>query len=251
MDANELREIVEAEVRRAFAAGESTDSPVLAVFDGSLVGLSAAVQQLAALAAERFVLTAVLSPCAEPLISRDLLRSQARVARILTARDRLNVAQLVQESVAVVVPVLSRTTLAKVANGIADTLTADVITHSLLLGKPVVAVRNAADPDGPESPSGAAGTVPDALRRLWSEHVDAARSFGVRFVDASELAAAVKAALGPSSPEAGLGGKTVITEADVVAASAAGELHAAAGAIITPLARDTAAQLGVRLLEGS
>lgn len=74
--------------------------------------------------------------------------------------------------------------------------------------------------------------------------------------DRDEIRALVRAALDrrlAESAERPAGGgsrarRTVITEADVLAARAAGSaLHAPADAVVTPLARETAARFGVRL----
>lgn len=243
-----MRRIVEAEVRRALAAAsDATDTPLLAVFFGARVGLSRATQQVAALASDGFRVTALLSTCAEALISRQLLRTEGGVSRILRACDLVNGPQLVRESVGIVVPVLTATALAKVATGITDTMATQVVMEALRTGKPVVAARNAAEPDQEGMQSGGSRAAAPALRRLWASHFQASESYGVHFVDVSELAAAMKAALGrrPAPPT---GPQAVITEADVVAAAGIGELHVPSGAIVTPLARDTAAELGVRLV---
>jgi hypothetical protein len=59
--------------------------------------------------------------------------------------------------------------------------------------------------------------------------------------------AASRAVVG-SSPAAELRSRRVVTEADVVDATAAGRILVPRGCVVTPLARDTAAERGVELV---
>jgi len=83
---------------------------------------------------------------------------------------------------------------------------------------------------------------------------DARRALGL----GSQHASLVQTTVAPVAPPSGAngavgraGGRAVVTEADVLDAARAGraELRVDAGALVTPLARDTAKDRGVRLVE--
>jgi len=84
---------------------------------------------------------------------------------------------------------------------------------------------------------------------------DARRALGLEPHRSSPSQTTVQPVAAPPSrakaPVGRAGGRAVVTEADVIDAARAGreELRIDAGALVTPLARDTARDQGVRLVE--
>jgi len=117
---------------------------------------------------------------------------------------------------------------------------ARAVIRSLCMGKPVAALRSGVA--GGEAWDRRGWRPSPEMRRQIAEMTGAIRSFGVKLLDASEAAAW---ALGER------GRRQVVTEADVLAAAAAGRtaLRVEPGAIVTPLARDTARERGIVLTD--
>ena len=114
------------------------------------------------------------------------------------------------------------------------------VIRSLCEGKPVAALRSGTA--GGEAWDKRGWQPAPEMRRQIAEMTGTIRSYGVKLLDAGE---AVEWARGQN------GRRPVITEADVKAAAAAGRRTMAIGrgAILTPLARDTAEQYGIVLTD--
>lgn len=159
----------------------------------------------------------------------------------------------------VLVPVVTRTVLSKVALGIQDDPVAAGMAMALLMGKEVIAVRDEYDPGGlPAAKTGlTANKVYNAMLAGYERRLE---EFGVKVIDLSEfrdtLAAKSKAAVLqkpvfqengsgclPPWDEAGgsagiTGASTILTLEDVERLAARGLIEQAGGALLTPSARE-------------
>ena len=259
MNRDQLREIVAEQVRRALRgelpaaeaeAGASRPS-VVAVFCGGHAGLPTALQQTRLVAARARV-TALLSRAAKETIGEQRLKSEAGVHQVVLSEGAVDPRELAHRADVIVVAQLTHNSLAKIALGLSDTPATNVVLHGLLAGKPVVVARDGVDPAlaGCELCAGGADTARELLQ-LYDEYVGRLAAFGCRVVRAEQLSEATLEALTQGRPrrEAPGASRRVITEDDVVRAARRGESIAVAGAIVTALARDSAQQLGVPLLE--
>jgi hypothetical protein len=140
----------------------------------------------------------------------------------------------------------------------------NAIVHALIMGKPVIAAAEGADPKTPGGhweKLGYRGDNP-AMERTARQHLAALSAFGCRLVSAARLAETTTATCSSPTkkpPAAETGGRKieretytppgrVVTAADVRAAGGAGaDLSVAPDTPITPLARETAKRLGVRI----
>jgi len=260
MEREELRRLVSEQVRRALSAeGVSSSAPepppdgptVIAAFCGGRGGLSTALEQVREVA-EKARVVGVLSPAAKEIVGADRLRNEAGAHEVVLPDSGVHPWDLAHRADAVVVAQLTRTTLARLALGLGESLISSMVLHALWDGKPVVVARDGVDPDlaACEESEGS----PDVAReliRLYDEYLTRLAAFGCQVMPAERLSEAVRAALaghapGPHRP---LRSRRVITEDDVHRASRRGESINIAGAVVTPLARDTARDLGVPLVE--
>ena len=156
------------------------------------------------------------------------------------------------ESRAVVCPMLSVNTLSKVSLLTADALVPNLLLHGLFMGKPVVLARDGVD----LSDEGRRGLGIDqatpALRQALDDRLRTVAGYGCRITDVRGLHATVNSVLVSGSARASAGALPagpLVTAADVRRAHrAAGEaLSLSPGSLVTPLARDLAMQLGVRM----
>lgn len=247
--AERVRQALAQPARESIVAAAPAGPRVLAVFTGGELALEAALRQLSELRAAGYRIDSLLSARAEQVIGRE------RVARVLACpllapEPGASMAQFLAPYQAVLVPVLTRSSAARLSVGITDTLATEAIWGTLMLGKPVVAARNAADPAA-DCPAVATRRAAEAVHRLLAGHLERLAEFGVRLVDAGELAAAAREALGGASPAAPAAAlpRTILTGEDVLQAAAKGErcLRLGSGSQVTHVAREAAARLGVRI----
>jgi hypothetical protein len=87
----------------------------------------------------------------------------------------------------VIVPILTMNSAAKLASHLLDTNAIYYIFKSLILGLPVIAVKNAADLNGQGWQQFGLNKLPDALLADNQKHLSKLQSYGIKVIDASEI----------------------------------------------------------------
>lgn len=168
---------------RAASEGIPDSADILAVLTGGDGALDVALEQVRRLAASGYRLAAVVSRGAEQVVGEGFIRDAIGDLPLLTGDDLRAGLTLADSASAVIVPVLSLASAAKIASLQADTLATNVIIHALLKGKKVIAARDSILCCGTT-----AQTLPFPLRRKIEDHLNSLKSYGVILTDASRLA---------------------------------------------------------------
>jgi len=265
MSEEEIRRIV-AEVIGRLAVRLGADGKrgsLIAVFTGATVGFNKAVQQVLGLVLDGYRVSLVLSHAAERLYA-SVLKDQLAGFPHITWLESGKWLSALNETRAVVVPLLSANTLSKMSLLIADSLSSNVILHALFMGKKVIAARNGADPagSGRDAIGFNRGSVP--LQRALLERFRIVEDYGCVLADVVELRSRVNLVLSqadnsPAEREdlpvrsvrstVSCPGR-VVTATDIRHAHSRGvDLMVSPAALVTPLARDLAYRYGVALVE--
>jgi len=264
LDIDRLTQIIEAEVRKALS--ELANPPqqverkkVLVVFTFGCACQNTALKQVEQLIAADYDVTVVLSPIALELMTENVKKIKG-ISAVLTEGVAVDISNMVEAAEVIVVPLLSRTAAAKLALGIADELVLMVVMQGLITGKPVIAAKNAADPQDVNCPFLATENTPPALIQLAKNYLKTLASFGMKLVDVAQLADVVmnkpqttvhKVTVERSeySPISDKSGKPVITQAVIAAlAEDVKALTISNPAIVTPLAYDLAKARGIEIV---
>lgn len=262
MDTDALVAFITAEVLKRLEQAQSADGhpaagakrhKVLAIFTGGAVGLDQALTELGAIQGLNAEIAVVLSPAAEEIVGVDRIK-EALGADIDIIIDRSPyLGNVLREADAVLVPVLTQNTAAKIAHTFTDSLASALILQALLLGKPVIAAANAADP-GYGRPAEAYGAqVAPALRQALKSNLQKVYDYGIQVVDVGCLAAAAAKLLAPAAVRAktpAVPGKKLLDAAAVKDAAMNGlkSLTVQPGTLVTPLAVDIASEYAVELI---
>jgi len=259
MDDDRLRQIVAEQVRRALRSEATAEAPppagegaqtVAAIFCGGRGGLSTALAQVSGIAKLARVV-AVLTPAAKEIIGEERLEREARVHEIILPDSRVSPWELIDRAEVILVAQLTRTTLARIGLGLGDSFASTLVLNALWFGKPVVVAKDGVDPDLAARDGTGAADAPRALVRLYEEYLDRLEAFGCHVIPAARISDTVIATLTGREPtrERPLQSRRVVTEEDVQRAARRGESIDVGRAIVTPLARDAAQELGVSLIE--
>lgn len=225
---------------------------ILVIFTGGTSGLAeglAAVKRLQGLPA---AVSIALSPEAQRIIGEDRIKEYlGREVALYTARDQFPW-EVLQEADLVMVPVLTRNTAAKIACTITDSLASTLIMQGLMLGKPVLAAEDSAHPRNVWPGNCPMGSKCAPLMQALQENLKRVRQFGVQLVQAAalgeealQLLQCVKKQRSGETP----GKKSLISVETIRQAAGSGKIvHVPPGAIVTPLSRDVAQELGVRII---
>jgi hypothetical protein len=279
LDIDRLTQIIEAEVRKALSELEQPSSnpsqqaeqkEVLAVFTFGCTCQKTAITQIEKLIAANYNVTAVLSPIAAELMAEQIENIKG-ISAVFTEGFAADISNMVESAEAIVIPLLSRTAAAKLALGIADESALMVVMQGLITGKPVIAAKNAADPQDANCPFLATEKTPPALIQLAKNYLKTLESFGMKLVADAQLADVVmdkpqktvhkvtakrnealqevNTELSEYSQISDKSGKTLITQSVIAGlAEDVKTLTISNPAIITPLAYDLAKDRGIEIV---
>ena len=250
-------EVLRRLAQRLGAAGDRGE--ILCVFTAATVGFSEALRQIRGLILDGFKLRLVFSPHAEQLLSSTIERELDGLSHV-SMLEPATWLKVLKEARAVAVPMLSLNTLSKLSMLLADNTATNIVLHALLMGKPVVAARNGADPrdKGREELGFHRGNP--SLNKAIFQRLQTAEDYGCILTDVGHIRETLKSVLlneGPpevkypvntSMPLAPAPGipKRFITAAEVLFAWRTGtNLNAGSGSAMTPLARELAGRHGV------
>ncbi|PKU24080.1 hypothetical protein [Telmatospirillum siberiense] len=234
---------------------------LIVVFTGATVGYDGALDQLRSLILRGFHLRLGFSEMADHLYGEPL-REQLAGFPQWSSLPPFTWLRDLREAKGVVVPMLSVNSLSKVAGLIGDNQASNLILHGLFTGKPVVVAKNGVERNRGRVELGFHHGGP-SLWRAVDDRLRLAAEYGCTLTDITQLAAVADGLAGGSDAIVAAAGDVptgrssvsrvvtnkVITQGDVVEAHRAGaDMRCMPQAVITPLARETAARLGVHLV---
>ena len=258
LDITRLIELIEAEVEkvlkekgytvnRSVRADENRRNILVIVTEG-YVGQDEAVKQVEELAQNCKTsleacptVTVLLSQIAIKFFRIEQFSEMQGVSEVFTDDSDFDPMKLVNTSDLIIVPLLSFSTAAKLSLGIADSLSTNIILHSLMQSKPVIAARNSVElldlePTNP-------------FVELSKDYINKITDLGMKLVDVSDIAKSVaNYGSGRQTYEGNGSGKTVVTSSVISnLAEDVRELIIDNSAIVTALAQELANERGIKI----
>ncbi|WP_378954821.1 flavoprotein [Pelosinus sp. sgz500959] len=270
MDHEQLVQLVTAEVMRKLGLEPSTAKEesiipckkALAIFTGGTIGLEQSFLELQKIQDLHIEVSVVLSAAAEKIIGIDRIKEHLGSNINLVTTHSPYPSKLLRDADFVLVPVLTQNTAAKLAYTLSDTLASTLIMQGLMLGKPILAAMNAADPQDGWRIQKDMGKCSPALSESLRQNLKKIEGYGIELVHVDGLAAgsqkiidrmAKKASSSqPSEPPRSTRGKKSILDAETIKVAASNGLKSITtpkGSIITPLARDVAREYGIEIVQ--
>jgi hypothetical protein len=238
---------IEAEVKKVLEQQSLVPSPppsdrhILAIFDAAPVDLALPLQQIERCIDGGYIVTAILSELAAKLLDANSVRGVCGDERVFVCSEVTHLGPFEDFSL-IAIPVLSYPMASKLALGMADTSCTYLIFQAMLRGNKVIAASDALEV--------ASEARTSEISKLGRNYLKTLSSFGIQLVTCEHLAETILSDSSPHfAPVDSKGGKAVIS-ASIIAnlAPTVREFVYSNPAIITPLARDLAAQRGIRLV---
>jgi hypothetical protein len=242
---------------------------VLTLFSGASTGFVAGMGALKMMIAQGHPVTVVLTHSAVSIITEAQVR-KAGASDIILPNQWVDAPSLAQETDLMLIPTLSINTAARLATGLMDNLVTTLVMGALLAGKPVLAVRDGADPYGRGGQVfGAKPGVATALKDKLAHNLNSLTSFGIELIDEPDFLTTVEARLlgfgaamrvspvgvcqQPLEPEPVFApapgpGTTVITVENLLGFPAGASLTIPSNARFTPLAQDMVKRLKLKVV---
>jgi hypothetical protein len=198
-------------------------------------------------------LTVVLSPAAESIVGIDKIKGKLGNDIDIVTTQSPYPGRVLRQAAIVLVPVLTQNTAAKLAHSLADTLATTLIMQALMMGKPVVAASNAADPADSWRAKADMGKSPPGLVQALHGNLQKMENYGIQLVQVEQLAAHSQRILDFTVIRSGSGEQTKkkVIDAETIKAAASNgnkSITVFPAMLVTPLARDVARDYGVEIV---
>lgn len=153
---------------------------VLLFISGGAVNLKNVFETLASM--KMFKYDIVMTEASKKVIPEEYIANLN--GRLIDCKVELTKA--VREDDIILVPMMTRNTLAKCATGIQDNLVTTGIAEALMMNREVIAVKDSFDPQNPKNISLGFSKNP-AYNKFVLGYQDTLTNFGVKFIDADNL----------------------------------------------------------------
>lgn len=230
----------------------SKKKTILALFTGGHQELESSLDQVARLRDDGFKIIPVLSRTANHIIGEDRIRQTTGSEEVFQEGTFIDVNALIAKADLLIVPILTRNTAMKLSNVISDSAITSLIFQGCMLNKPIIAVKNSADPKLSDCTCVGLSTGPSDLLNEIDKGLNKLESFGIRLVEATELRSAVLASITRQSagvPFSKKRKRVILTAQDVEDALSNNkkEIEIPSGSQVTDIAREIAAKSGVMI----
>lgn len=230
---------------------------VLVIFTGTDVGIMESVRELSMATRYGVEYDVAFSESGSDIIDMDIIKRELNPIRVFTERDKLRTDMVVEGVDAIIVPMTTQNTVAKLSLGIQDTFTSFALWQSLWHGKPVLMdYKNVINYRGNPSKS-------PELSNIMKDYVNKLGAMGVVEVNKNSYVSYLLKALniesnntsnnsneGSLEDSSSVTKKTLITEKDLIELSKQGsQITIPRRTIVTPLAYDTAKELGIKIIK--
>jgi hypothetical protein len=250
--------IVEEIVGEVLERLKKLPKKALVIFTGGTIGFHESIEQLKKLQKDGWKFKVLLSKGAENIYTKELIKNllgleDTEIDGEMDAKETKNYYKDIDK---VILPVLTMNTAAKVSLGIADNLVTNIIARSLMTNIPIVASKNACDPLEEERIRIGLGKGSTSYVNMMKNHLNRLESYGIKLTHGNKLyeVAVENTKQGIHKKDHPVKkqvvyDKKVLTRGDVVSAfHIKKDLILRSNTIITEVAKDTAKELGVKII---
>ncbi|WP_039235356.1 flavoprotein [Bacillus thermotolerans] len=251
-------EMIEAIVNEVIKRLQERMQKATVFFTGGAYGFQESMQQIKQLKEEGWELNVLLSNSAAYVLTPQLIKEELGISEVHVEREVKGLKPYYDGISALIFPTLTLNTAVKVSLGIADNLATNLASHVIMKGIPIIAARDGCDLRSPIREEFGLHKAPQAYVNQVDQYLHQLESFGVKLVKAKELSDVVRASALPCFHKEAQAGssarvkdvqKRVLTRSDVIEAKQKFfALRVSSATIISPLALDTAKELGVELI---
>nr|WP_320026688.1 flavoprotein [uncultured Acetobacterium sp.] len=264
-----IQKIVDEVVRRI----KNQPKKAVVFFTGATIGFKESMDSLLKLQKDGWQLKVVLSDDGMMVLNPAAIQKELNLDVIYHSGNIKSQKELYSSADMFVIATMSVNTAAKLAVGITDTVLLSLINHGFMAGTPVVAAKNACDPDDPQRATLGMGKSSPKYREMLNNNVETLREFGMKVVngkdlyatcvggtptDTKELIAETTDLPSKKEPVAnnGLSGnngecvldKKVISRTDILKIRGAKTVKIPAGSIVTEYAVEAIKEFGLQVI---
>jgi len=244
-------ERIELIVERVLKKLMKPEHQALVIFTGGALGYGEALTELRKLQHKGWNLKVALSRSAEYVFTEESIKKELSLDKVYLESTNKSLHELYLDTSTLILPTLTMNTAAKIALGIQDTLTTNITSKFIRDGMPVIASKNACQPESSFGTSGTKDRTPPGYMELFENHFTSLEEYGISLVNADELQQAVLTSSKNSNEitdtQQSNISKNIVTSADIMEAKNQ-TLYIPPEAIITALAEETANHADIKIV---
>lgn len=264
-----IQKIVDEVIRRI----KNQPKKAVVFFTGATIGFKESMDSLLKLQKDGWQLKVVLSDDGMKVLNPAAIQKELNLDVIYHSGNIKSQKELYETANMLVIATMSVNTAAKLAVGITDTVLLSIVNHGFMAGTPVVAAKNACDPDDHQRAAIGMGKSSPRYREMLNNNIETLRGFGMKVVSGKDLYATcvggtpteandiiVEKAAIPEKKEPVMTqtnssnknecviDKNVISRVDILKAQGSDVVRIPAGSILTGYAADAAKEFGLRII---
>lgn len=178
-----IQKIVDEVVRRI----KNQPKKALVFFTGATIGYKDSMEALVKLQKDGWQLKVVLSDDGMKVLNPAVIQKELNLDVIYHSGNIKSQKELYGSADMLVIGTMSVNTAAKLALGITDTVLLSLINHGFMAGVPVVAAKNACNPDDSQRASLGMGKSSPKYRQMLINNMDTLQEFGMQLVNGEDL----------------------------------------------------------------
>jgi hypothetical protein len=244
-------ERIEKVVDRVLKKLMKPEHQALVIFTGGALGYGEALTELRKLQQNGWNLKVALSRSAEYVFTEESIKNELSLEKVFLESTNESLHELYVDTSTLILPTLTMNTAAKIALGIQDTLTTNITSKFIRDGMPVIASKNACQPESSFGTEGTKERTPSSYIKLFGNYFTSLKEYGISLVNADELEHAVlssnKKSNGVTDNQQNKFSKNIVTSADMMEAKNQ-ILYIQPKAIVTALAEETANNADIKIV---
>jgi hypothetical protein len=178
-----IQKIVDEVVRRI----NNQPQKAVVFFTGATIGYKDSMDSLLKLQKDGWQLKVVLSDDGMKVLNPETIRKELNLDVIYHSGNIKSQKELYGSADLFIVATMSVNTAAKLAVGITDTVLLSLINHGFMAGTPVVAAKNACDPDDPQRAALGMGKSSPQYRQMLNNNIATLEEFGMQLVKGNDI----------------------------------------------------------------
>jgi hypothetical protein len=229
------------------AADVSSKNTGIIVFTGSNVDITEKIAELKRIKEKGFAFSVAFSFVGDKLLPKDYIINSLTPIEIFGEEDIVKIEEIIEKYSILISPNITLNTVAKVATGVIDTFASNLLWDYLYEGKLVYLDFDSVRKQHGKPPQN------KVISNLIENYIRILKEMGVREIEKGRYEEIINGELSgvnPSFKEVNEKNR-VITVADLKNMAPNSVLNIPAGAIITPLAKEVASQMGIKLEIGN
>jgi|SRR5699024_5422597 len=245
---------------------EQRKKTALVCFTGGAIGFNESLNELKKLQDNHWNFQVVLTNSAERIFTKELIKNELKMEGVYAESEIDQLRPFYDKASLLIVPTLTMNSLAKTSLGIADNLFTNLTTEFILSNRPIIAARDACQPNHPFRLNNRNGQAPKPYVSMFENYMNQVQQFGVKLVEVTEIFQTVEQCQltdknhfsSSSNPllsdifhdASNKSSKKVISRTDVMEAKQNNtDLVVHANTIITPLAAEVIKDMNLKIIK--